>query len=105
MAEGPMLREEAHRDRLPVGQPFTQRASGAGGEWSRGMGSSEALPSCQRWRINELVRKKKRGCKGGWIHPRGRRQGCGYQGFGGGMNHPAQLRIPGRGWDAGKPRR
>lgn len=60
MAEGPMLREEAHRDRLPVGQPFTQRASGAGGEWSRGMGSSEALPSCQRWRINELVRKKKK---------------------------------------------
>lgn len=24
------------------------------------MGSSEALPSCQRWRINELVRKKKK---------------------------------------------
>lgn len=39
------------------------------------MGSSEALPSCQRWRINELVRKKKRGCKGGWIHPQGEETG------------------------------
>lgn len=48
--------------------------------------------------------EKKRDCKGGWIHPRGRRQGCGYQGFGGGMNQ-AQLRFPGGGRDAGKLRR
>lgn len=71
------------------------------------MGSSEALPSCQRWRINELVRekkKKKEAVKEGGFTLRGRRQGCGYQGFRGEMN-PAQLRISGRVWDAGKPRR
>lgn len=44
MAEGPMLREETYRDLFPVGRTARE----AGGGWSRGMGSSVALPSCQR---------------------------------------------------------
>lgn len=35
------------------------------------MGSSVALPSCQCWRINEPVRKKKKAVKEGGFTPGG----------------------------------
>lgn len=67
--------EETHGDLFPVGRwdggTVGRTAREAGGGWSRGMGSSVALPSCQRWRINEPVRKKGETVKEGGFTPGG----------------------------------